>query len=193
MYFACQITDCGNNFPSAKALVNHMNLHHCDDKRLNAVCAIDGCCYHFNTVETFQKHLRAKHMAHWAGEYCDIVNNGANCPDDNESTVSLDDLDDDLEDDQFVWNRFCNDFAKNLAFLKLKITESYMLPKSISNKIFCDFQSLFDSFQEAFVNAVKGRLDLLKVNYRSDTVLQQVFADVSFLSFLKANLQLTAC
>jgi len=115
-YYACQVAACGKCFQTAKHLVSHLSLQHCDDKRLNGSCNIDSCCYHFNTAETFRKHVRTAHPIHWAGDCATEESDGVKCATDNESCESLDDQDSECQNAQNVWSTFLNDFARKLVF-----------------------------------------------------------------------------
>jgi hypothetical protein len=120
----CQVTHCYKKFGSAKSLVNHMNLQHYDNNRLNLNCKIDGCSYLYNSVETFRKHLRNCHIEHWedavdfaAERTCETAADVEYVPmlafDDSHAMPQK-------YDDQQKWNKFLNDFAKRTAFLSSK-------------------------------------------------------------------------
>ena len=112
MFYVCQVTSCGKCFVTAKSLVSHMSLQHCDDKRLNALCQIDNCMYNFNTVETFRKHIRTKHLAHWVGQHVADDSSYENYATDVEFTESLSSMDNECDtgnDECLVWHTFLND------------------------------------------------------------------------------------
>jgi len=68
---------------------------------------------------------------------------------------------------------FLNGLAKHVALLQLKITESYMLPKSIANSIFQDIQTLFDIHQMELSKLLNCRIQKIGVSVSDDLILQQ--------------------
>jgi hypothetical protein len=185
--YMCRVTDCCLQFPSVKALIGHMNLQHSDNKRLNLDCMIDDCSYMYNSVETFRKHLRLSHASHW--ENAESLNSMQHDSVNNNHSV-LDVADNNSEDDQMsqtriCWDTFLNDFAKHVAFLKLKTTEMYMLPKSVAHSIFQDMKTVFDIFQQHFVGMVKDHLANIGINYANDLLLQQIFGEESIFDIVQ--------
>ena len=189
--YICQVTDCGFQLQSLKALISHMNLQHSNNKRLNLNCAIDECSYLYNSVETFRKHLRLNHSSHWENSVrsnVDVVSTN----DAAESPLGQSHLaggcngaafEAESSSDQSCWDRFLNEFAKHLAFLKLKITESYMFPKSVAHGIFKDIETIFDTFQESFTSVVKSRLASTGSDWQDDSLLQQISVTFSMIQY----------
>jgi len=96
--------------------------------------------------------------------------------------------DDDYDDTSFVsvgdneersLNTLLNDFAKYLAFLKLKIVEENILPAAAAASILYDVQVCFDTYQKQFVEIVCNRLHLSDFPWKADAVLRQMFSDNS--------------
>ena len=180
--YVCQVIDCGCQLQSLKALISHMSLQHSDNKRLNLNCSIDECFYLYNSVETFRKHLRINHLCHWE--------NAAYPVDDAHTDESVLSANDDLYDggscnatrepeffsNRSSWDGFLNELAKHVAFLRIKITESYMLPKSVAQGIFEDIKTVFDTFQHNFTSLVKCRLAQI---VSDDSLLPQILGDDS--------------
>jgi len=130
--------------------------------------------------------LRLNHSSHWENAvYPDVYDaltaeSPLNVSDDhlagghNDATSETE-----FYSDQSCWDIFLNDFAKHAAFLKLKITELYMLPKSVAHGIFEDIKTIFDTFQESFTSMVKGRLAFTGSDWQNDSLLQQILGDDS--------------
>jgi len=132
VFYFCHVIGCNKRLFSAKALIGHMCLMHSDNSMLNLTCGIDACNYLYNTAETFRKHVRLHHSSHWESV--------STAPQNVECEMDIPVLDGSVDDVPLAndttragFDNFLNNFAKHLAFLKLKITESYMLPKSVAH------------------------------------------------------------
>ena len=118
-----------------------MNFQHSNNKRLNLNCEIDECSYLYKSVETIRNFFRLNHSSHWENSVCyDVSTNDA-----AESPLGQSHLaggcngatfETESSSDQSCWDRFLNEFAKHVAFLKLKITESYLIILNVT-KICC--------------------------------------------------------
>ena len=189
-FYYCHVNDCRKHFRTLKLLVNHMTLQHGENKRLNLVCGLDSCQYAYNAVETFRKHVRCVHSSHWQQE---IDNEHGSCADrDNYETESVGDdssvNNDPMEIDGVQsWTNFLNDLARFVALFRLKITESYMLPRSVADSICQDVQQIFDLFQQQFVEIVRVRLQQLGVNLDADHTLHQVLSTESVFELIQAK------
>lgn len=132
--------------------------------------------------------MRLYHSSHWVNSVCSNVDDvstndaaesplgashlaGGSC---NGTTFETESC-----SDQSCWDRFLNEFAKHIAFLKLKITESYMLPKSVAHGILEDIRTIFDTFQEYFMSMAKSRLASTGSDWQDDSLLQQILGDES--------------
>jgi len=127
----------------------------------------------------------------------------------DDAAMDTDDVDDSSDvsvdmDDETTVNSLLNDFAKYLAFLKLKIVEENMLPASAASSILNDMQVCFDTYQQQFVQIIRNRLHLSNFEWEGDAVLRQLFYDNSvfercrnkfeseylFSRYLEENMQL---
>ena len=128
-FFTCQVTACCKKFHSLRSLVSHMNLQHSGDKRLGLYCNVDGCTYMYNTVRMFRCHVTHRHSSYWENTSTSSVVSALS----NDTPMDVDDDDDDDagggginshepdSHDEVKVNSLLNNFAKHLAFLKLKI------------------------------------------------------------------------
>jgi len=191
-FYYCQVNDCQKHFRSLKLLVNHMTLQHAENKRLNLVCGLDNCLYAYNAVETFRKHVRCVHSSHWQQEIDSEHDNGA----DFDSTYEIDSVGDYVSsvnnepmeiDGLQCWTNFLNDLARFVALFRLKITESYMLPRSVADSICQDVQQIFDLFQQQFVEIVRVRLQQLGLDLDGDHILHQVLTTESLFEVIQAK------
>jgi hypothetical protein len=188
--YLCQVSDCCKQFFSAKSLLCHMALMHSENKRLNLVCHIDGCSYFYNTVETFRKHIRLTHAMHW-----DPLSSQEVVTQPDSELNSL--LDTNTSDTAATscsanvthqhWVTFLNDFAKHAALMKLKITESYKLSKSVSYSILQDVKTLFDVYQKNLVDLIKLRLQSLGVVVSEDPILTEVLSCDSLFDIVQSK------
>ena len=153
-FFFCQVTGCNAKFRSLRSLVSHMNLQHSGDKRLGLHCNIDGCTYMYNTVRTFRCHASKRHVGYWENTGTPAAG-FAVTDDDDDTPMDVDDVDVNAHepdtDDETKVNILLNDFAKHLAFLKLKIMEENMLPAAAATSILKDMQVCFNTYQQQFV------------------------------------------
>ena len=69
------------------------------------------------------------------------------------------------------WTNFLNNLARFVALFRLKITESYMLPRSVADSICYNVQDIFDLFQQQFVETVRVRLQQLGLDVDGDHTL----------------------
>lgn len=169
--YICQLPDCYKHFYSAKCLISHMTLMHSENSRMGLVCGIGHCNYFYNSVETFRKHLRLSHTDHWDGPI--------SCPkstDNDEHGDYIGDIADDSEhafvesDEEDSFNTFVSHFGKRLAFFKLKITEGYLLAKSVSQSIFSDIRDMFDIFERELLDVIKKKLKRNGIDVSFDDV-----------------------
>ena len=182
-FFTCQVTVCGKRFRNLRGLVSHMNFQHSGDKRLGLHCNIDGCTYVYDTVRTFRCHVSCRHSSYWESPSTSAV--GLSLADD--TAMDVDSFVDEVEvnshesdaDDEAKPNILMNDFAKHLAFLKLKIMEENMLPVAAATSVLEDMQVCFDTYQQQFVGMVRERLQLMDFDYTADTVLRQLLSENS--------------
>jgi len=189
--YYCQVNDCRKHFRSLKLLVNHMTLQHAENKRLNLVCGLDNCIYTYNAVETFRKHVRCAHSSHWQQEIDSEHGSGADC-DSSYETESVGDYvssnNEPMEIDGVqCWTNFLNNLARFVALFRLKITESYMLPRSVADSICQNVQEIFDLFQQQFVEIVRVRLLQLGLDVDGDHTLHQVLATESVFEIIQAK------
>ena len=189
--YYCQVNDCRKHFRSLKLLVNHMTLQHAENKRLNLVCGLDNCIYAYNAVETFRKHVRCAHSSHWQQEIDSEHGSGADC-DSSYETESVGDYvssnNEPMEIDGVqCWTNFLNNLARFVALFRLKITESYMLPRSVADSICQNVQEIFDLFQQQFVEIVRVRLLQLGLDVDGDHTLHRVLATESVFEIIQAK------
>jgi hypothetical protein len=78
-----------------------------------------------------------------------------------------------------LWITLLNEFPKHVALMKLKITESYQLSKSMSRSILQDVQTMFDLYQKSLVDIVTCRLQHLGMSVADDTILNEVLSSGS--------------
>jgi hypothetical protein len=90
----------------------------------------------------------------------------------------VDEVDHELTDREHL-NLFYNDFAKHVAFLKLKISEAYALPISVTGSLFTDLQTVVDLFQQYFTDIMKRRLQNMGVLWTEDALLHQMLSSES--------------
>ena len=181
-FFTCQVTACCKRFYSLRSLVSHMNFQHAGDKRLGLHCNIDGCTYVYNTVRMFRCRATHRHSSYW--ENTSTSSAGSALADDTPMDVDDDDEDDvnspepDSRDEVKV-NSLLNNFAKHLAFLKLKIMEENMLPAAAATSVLKDMQVCFDTYQQQFVQIVRNRMQQMNVDCDADAVLRQLLCENS--------------
>lgn len=187
MFYVCRVEECSLQFFSVRSLIGHMQLLHSCNKRLGTVCGLDDCSYLYNTVETFRKHVRVCHSSHWESSENNVEKMETECDGDSPVDGSLTHVDGNIVDtqDPKKWEKFQNDFAKYYALFKLKITESYMLPKTVAQSITLDVRDMFDLFQKSFADTVVGRLQNLNPSLAEDSVLRTVLADDSFFDVIQ--------
>ena len=189
-FFTCQVTACNKKFRSLRALVSHMNLQHAGDKRLGLYCNIDGCNFMYNTVTTFRCHITRRH-----GNYLESSSTAAaNTPPTDDTPMDIDDNVDENSreadtDDGTNVNSLLDNFAKHLAFLRLKVMEENMLPAAASTSILKDMQVCFDTYQEQFTQIVCNRLQLSDFDWKADAVLRQLFCDSSVFGRCQNNFE----
>lgn len=170
--YCCHVSGCNKKLFSAKALVGHLSLMHSENRMMNLTCGLDDCNYVYNTSETFRKHVRLQHSAHWESvpPTHDSVDNEMETEviDESSSTAQRN-----AGQNRTSFESFLNDFARHVAYLKLKISESYMLPKSTAQSIFQDIQSLFDIYQNELAQLLNSRLKEIGVSLSDDLIIQQ--------------------
>ena len=177
-FFTCQVTACDKRFRSMKALVSHMNLQHSSDKRLGLSCNLDGCSYVYDTVTTFRCHVARRHRSYWDN----VSTSAANLSVTDDIPMDVDDVIDDVSvdtDEESTLNSLLNNFAKYLAFLKLKILEENMLPVAAATSILNDMQVCFDTYHQEFIQTIRNRLHLSNFEWKADAVLRQLLYDNS--------------
>ena len=134
--------------------MSHMNLQHSNNKRLGLRCNTDECTYLYNTVTTSRCHVARRHWCYWEN----VSTSPADLPVTDDIHMYVDD---DYDETSFVsvgdneersLNTLLNDFAKNLAFLMLKIVEENILPAAAS--ILNDVQVCFDTYQKQSVESL---------------------------------------
>ncbi len=188
--FACQVTACGKQFHTIRALISHMYLQHSNDNRLGLTCGIDDCGYYFNAVSTFRSHVTKRHTECWEGKSTadeNRVSNG-NEMDTYDADVCANEHRNYSESaSEEKLHLFLNDFAKHLAFLRLKMSEAYAIPLSVSSAIFNDMQTVVDFFQQQFADMVKGCLENHSVLWSKDVLLNQLLSADSLFERCKSN------
>lgn len=186
VYF-CQVADCYKKFYSLRALVSHLTLQHGENKRLNLRCSLDDCSFVYNTVETFRKHVRIWHAKHWEGlvEAAAVSDNVAlESGSELEDSPCEVDANDVTDGDEVQFGTFLNNFAKHAALMRLKSTDSYMLPKLVGSSLFSDIDSLFSVYHQGTKDLIRSRLQLMGVSIDDDIILRQLFGDTSLYSIV---------
>jgi hypothetical protein len=187
MSYSCQVTACSKRFFSLRALINHMNLQHSDNKTLGLTCGIDNCDYYFNVISTYRGHVMKRHRAHWERNLSVGIDSPNVCPPDtDDSLMDADEANDaPLEDKMAMWNTFLNTFAKHLGFFRLKMSEAYSLPISVVESICHDMQILFDAYQQHLVASVTSCMNMFNVNWKDDALMSEILSHTSL--FEKCN------
>ncbi len=198
--FLCQVTECHKAFLSVKHLIDHMKMQHGHNISLNLICSIDECSYHYNTVETFRKHVRVNHAKYWGASICPPAKKICSDPQIDVSTEvemeengSTKNLDGDYMLEQT--GVFANNFAKHVAFLKLNAREIHRLPKSTVSHIFDGVHQLFDFYQTHVQSVISSSLNRAGVDYKNGAMLRDILSTDSFYGrvtkSISSNSQLT--
>ena len=122
----------------------------------------------YNTVRTFRCHAAYQHKSYWENTSISaassVVNNDDDDDDDDDTCMHVDDdVHESHADDETKVNCLLNDFAKHLAFLKLKIMEDNILPATAATSILTDMQVCFETDQQQCVQLVRNCLQSLDV------------------------------
>jgi len=140
----------------------------------------------YNTVRTFRCHAAYQHKSYWENSNVSAASFVVNDDNDDDDDNTCMDVDDDVNaheshsNDETKANILLNDFAKHLAFLKLKIMEDNILPATAAISILKDMQVCFETYQQQFVQLVRNHLQSLDVEWNADAVLKQLLSDNSF-------------